>query len=1034
MSQTKIFAADLGNTVRKNVRTLATSGSGNNKRMYVGRSGTTAYDYDAYERFALDWTNVGTIVKAELVVFTDDGQGDMPLTTTETPKLTVKRLTSAFSEHSHSAIFDPDDYTSPLSTTSKQVVAYPTRAANLPTRIVITDIVKAWKSGSTNDGVGLYGTTSTGNNWAGWSEDATDPALRPYIELTYEYGATVPTTPTNLSPSGAVASIGSFQGDFADVRPTDQLRYSEVAVFDAGHALTADYVGTDDVAHCTGHGLANGSIIYFSALSAGTGLTTFTGYYVRDRTANTFKVATTLTGTAVNVTVAYTSGTWTKRVYSVKRAASNTEIVNARFDHVPDSLVLARNTTYRWRARVWDQEGQSSAWTSLTSFSVTNTDPGAPVLAPAAASTYATFDGVQFSGGTFADADTGDTLLAYQVQLSAYPAADAHWLDADNLRWDTGKVYVTSGATSWITPYGGSDLVAGTYYWRARVWDNHDGISLWSTASIILSANFDPAPGDTTSIQLRPRAPWRIVIRDMFQADGTTPTVGRGPGRVVAVLGDAKSVGASLSYNSPGEAHWTLPVDHPQISVIEPKQTHWSLQFYAGDGWRETFAGLVWDADANERDIIFYGIDYLALYDYTMDERYDASAPDKPSESGGSKYVSTGKNSIHYIVQDQLERAKALANSPVGFITVSSGNIATMATTMVVYSTYQATLPFVASLLDSYRSGTGKRTRISVRRTTAGGYEVVVEDDPGIVRDNLRLRYGELVQGYRTFLFGKMWGTRVLGVGRSRDGVRVLYSAKTAPSISEATWGRYAQAQVIDGVDDQNDLARRIQQAATRNGKLGSQMGLGLRSGVLQPLDGYDICDVFPVSIEHGAISTSAMGSGYWAAMAIAWEASDQGQQITTLTFQPREDTVAPDTDLLTLSPINPQDYWQIGWVEPSPLDGPIRDGSIWIRTSDGHILRWDAVLAAWVDLTLSLPGMPRILADGTIVDEDFAGALPGGHNVILNSGFELGNFTAVGTTSTVTWDIAADWSGSHVRAVTNLTEGGSLTITAGTY
>jgi hypothetical protein len=227
----------------------------------------------------------------------------------------------------------------------------------------------------------------------------------------------------------------------------------------------------------------------------------------------------------------------------------------------------------------------------------------------------------------------------------------------------------------------------------------------------------------------------------------------------------------------------------------------------------------------------------------------------------------------------------------------------------------------VTGLIDSHRQGTGKRSRILVRQKTAGGYEVVVQDDPGQVRDNLRLKYGELVQGYRVIPFGSGWASRMNGIGRTRDGIRVLYNTKTAPGIDEAVWGRFAQAAIIDGVSDANDLARRVQQAATKAGKLGKQVGLGLRSGVLQPLDGYDITDLFPVAIDHGGVKTANFGSGYWAAMAVTWEASDQGQQVTTLTLQPREDTVAPNPDLLVLSPISPQAEWQVGWVPPT---GPL--------------------------------------------------------------------------------------------------------------
>jgi hypothetical protein len=895
MSQTKVWAANLGNTVRKRRSDGATSGSGNNHRFYVGYD--SGYDYDSFVRFALDWTGVGKIVSAIASFYTDDGLGNFDLTTTEHPYATVRRLKDSFSEGtSPSTGFQSDDYTSAVGTSSDQRLTNMNRAANGLTSIDVTYMVEDWAPSNVkrrdgkpggkapNYGIGLFGSTEANKNWAGWSEDHTDSTFRPIITLTYEYGVTVPDVPVSLAPSGVVTSFTDFQGAFADQRTTDELRYSEVEVY---------------------------------------------------------------TSAATNAGQVVTGGS---RIYLAKKAASATEIEGDRFTHVPDALTIVAGTTYKWRSRVYDQEGQVSLWTSLVSFNTTNTAPNAPTLTPANASTFATLDGVLFRGA-FTDADPGDTLLAYQVQMSAYGAADSHWDDDQFILWNTGKVYVSAlGGTSFSTPYGGDALSAATYYWRARVWDSKQGYSAWAYSSIVVSANFIPDPADTpTAIQLRPKAPWRIVIKDMYQADGVTKTVGRGPGNVVAVLEDAKNVGASILFNSPGELHFTLGKKHPQLSVIEPKQTHYSVQFRSGDGWREVFAGLMWDFDATDTDIVFYGIDYLALLDYTLDERYDASNPDKASEKGGSKYVSAGKNSIHYIVSDQLTRAKNLPNSPVGFITV--GAIATMNETLTVFSTYSPTLNFITGLLDSHRAGTGKKTRLSVRPKTAGGYEFVVQDDPGQVRDNLRLRYGELVQGYRVIPFGTEWASRISAIGRAKDGVQVLYKTATAPGIDEVTWGRFTQVRLIDGVSDANDLMRRTKQAAMNAGKLGKSVALGIRTGFLQPRDGYDVCDMFPIDIEDGSVSTEAFGSGYWTAVGITWQAEAQtGKQTTTLTFSPREDTTAPDSDLLTLQPISVQKEWQIGWTPPNPL---MATSLYWLDQSTGIVyVRTDGILV--VDSTLT--------------------------------------------------------------------------------
>ena len=85
----------------------------------------------------------------------------------------------------------------------------------------------------------------------------------------------------------------------------------------------------------------------------------------------------------------------------------------------------------------------------------------------------------------------------------------------------------------------------------------------------------------------------------------------------------------------------------------------------------------------------------------------------------------------------------------------------------------QPVLSFVAGLIDSHRQGTGKRTRMKVVKTTSGSYQLQIVDDPGIIRADLAMYYGELVQGYRIIVFGDNWANVQHVVGRNRDGVKV---------------------------------------------------------------------------------------------------------------------------------------------------------------------------------------------------------------------------------------------------------------------
>ncbi len=969
MSQTKELYVAKGTTVRWDVDGGDYRGSGGNDYLYAGRHGS--HYYRSYLQFTMDWANVGAIESAVLHLFTSDGGGAMPLTTTESPHVSIYRLTSSFSEETNDDSFVLADWTTASKTGTGFVTKNCSEAAYADNQINITAIVRAWAPAkvagggkATNHGIMIMGATSSGHNAHFFSEDTSQSEYRPYITLTYKYGPTAPLAPSAMSPEGNVTSLTTFDGTFSDIDSEDTMTHSEVEVYDEGHDL--GYSGyyareSNDYVYDAAHGLQNGDIIYFTTLSGGAGLSTFTAYYVRDRSTNYFKVSATLGGSAVNITEDYTAGSWSKRIYSFKQECTNTEVVNGAFTHVPVDLSLARNTTYRWRARCHDAEA-AGTWSALITFSVTNVAPNAPTSLDPASGVYKdTLDNQKFSG-TFTDDDASDTMSAVQIQMSEYASGDAHWLDADFLLWDTGKIpYLAENGGTWEVLYRGPGLDIGTYYWRARHWDEHDTVSPWTYCVINVSADFEVEPGLQDYVQLRPSAAWRIVIKDMA-AD-------RGPGNVVAIFENAKNVGASKMYNSPGEMHFTLAADDPQISVVEPRQTHYSIQFYSGDGWREVFAGLVMDFDATETDVVFYGTDYLGLWASIYDERYDPAEPDLPTTKGGSKYV---EKTISYIVDEQLDRAKVLENSPVGFITV--GSIATMSETVTIYSTYQPVLSFITGLLESHKAGTGKRTRLYVRQKSTGGYEVVVADDPGVSRDNLTLRYGELVQGYRVVAFGQDWSSRLLAVGRTRDGIRVLYKNRAAAGIDEETWGRFARAEMVDGVSDENDLERRTKQMAIKFGKLGKQMGVAVRTGVLQPNDGYDICDYFPIDIQHGSVNTNSFGSGYWACYGITWECNDKGQESTTLTLVPREDTEEPETDLLTAQEYSPQDEWQVGWVPPDPIQNTSHyyldqsTGDVYVRDDEGNWTLYAAASAPDTPTGLALTSVAHVNDDGQVV------------------------------------------------------------------
>lgn len=969
MSQTKVFSVSIDTVRRIKTDGSAHEGCGLSKHYYVGRFG--AYDYDSFIKFTLDWTGVAKIISATLNIYTDEytsfgsaGEpGAMPAPAgTDKPKVLIYRLTGAFTEGGNAdGHFDSSDYVNPAHTTSAGVAKVMTpNGADLLHTADITAIVRAWAPATVqgggkqpNYGIGLFGTTSLSENWSGWAREHAGgggPAERATITLVYELGPTVPNTPTVLTPSGTVASVDTFEGNFSDVRTTDTLQSTDIEIYDPGTNATTS-ASANTLTTTGNHGLAVGDAIYITGPGTGTGFTAFQRVFViaSGLTTKVFKVSTTNGGAAFDI-LAVDTVTWAKRPSAVTGyRATNTDKVNAHFIVPRDpAFTPTVGKAYRWRARYTDQEGQVSAWTSLVTFTLSNTAPNPPILFPLDGYTTAGLNLVKFQGGTFTDPDNGDHLMAHQVQLSPFAPGDSRWNEADGILWDTGKVYDAFDATNWTEYYGGRALAAGTYYWRASQWDQRDGQSNWTYASIILTASFSPDPGSYSAVQIDPNAPWRILIRNLFQSDGVTPTVGRGPGQLVAVLEEAKNPGASVVFNSPGEIHFTLLKDDEQISVIEPKQVHYALEFYSGDGWQEKCAGVVWDVDATETDVVFKGIDYLALYDTVIDERYDPLKPNKSYKNNGSFYENV---SIRTVVLDQIARAKRITDSWVGFISYASADIATMNERVTIYSTMQPTLSFVAGLLDSHRQGTGKRTRMSVVKTTTGGYKLQIVDDPGVIRSDLAMYYGELVQGYRVIVFGDGWANVQHVVSRNRDGVKVYYQTISGKPFQPATslYGRIATVAVMDGVQDQNDLTRRGLQAAIKSAKLGKQIAIGIRTQFLAPLQGWDVCDVFPMKIDDGAINTDNFGSGYWYAAAMAWEGTNNGEQSLVITFLPREDASSPDSNLIPSRPISTQPEWQLGWTPPDPTKAVAKK---WLNQTTGQVYVRDDTTGTLVGVT----------------------------------------------------------------------------------
>jgi len=508
-------------------------------------------------------------------------------------------------------------------------------------------------------------------------------------------------------------------------------------------------------------------------------------------------------------------------------------------------------------------------------------------------------------------------IINVRLQLRSEPQGDPAWNNTTGFLWDTGEQPITAEEKTAQTIkrlYTGQALAAGSYTYRVQVQNEASVWSAWAYGTLTLTVGYQPAPGayNFLSGYGRVKMDRRIVIKEVRSTYAGYGTNDRGPGKVKAILYDASNIGASIVANDIGEFYFTLPTTHPQASEIEPLQRHYSMEFYRAGAWRPVFEGLITDMDATEDEVVFYGLDYMGLLSKSIETSfYNWDQPEEPIDEGGAKYVD---KAISFIIKDQLSRGKALTDSPMGFIGVEAQGSSTLmeniAEHVSIHAEFRERLSFILGLIQSAKQGTGKRSRLWVERQADGTYQWRYANNAGVdTRDNLRMEYGELVQGFRLVLLGN-WAAKVYGVGRITNEIKLRFKSATAPGITTGIWGNVQTAAIWQDLIDENDLQRRVKQLAMETGKFGKNVALGLRVNGLEPLDGYDLMDSIPVTIQRGAVDTTRYGSGYWTILGVEWKLYPDGHEDLTLAIKPREDSTPPDPDLIPSKPVSSGPEW----------------------------------------------------------------------------------------------------------------------------
>jgi len=500
-----------------------------------------------------------------------------------------------------------------------------------------------------------------------------------------------------------------------------------------------------------------------------------------------------------------------------------------------------------------------------------------------------------------------------QEQGGAWGAADLLWSESyvpSQNEQDDHRV---------VTSYRGPGLPAGLYEWRVRITDALGGQSTWDSDAfeLLVGVPDDEADQDFTTGWANKQLQQRIVLYGINSGN-------RGPTSVIkGIIENPTSMGVMWNATAPGQLWFTLPTDHPQVSNIEPFVTHYRVQQYRRGAWKTLQYGVINDFDAQSDEVVFLGVDYLGLLTYSTEAAIQPE--ENPRKNIGTSVTSLKgsryfNKTIRYIVKDQLKRARLQeAYSPVKFIQI--GRVDKMDEKITIYAHFRQRLNFIRGLIDSHRGALSnkgeRRSRLRVHYNTgAKQHQFQLLDNVGRDRPNLELRYGSLLQNYQVIALGDFL-TRAHGVGYEPNASRPHFANMNAPGVDREDWGTLSRPFEFVDVTDKKDLKRRTRHEATVGSRVGKSMALALRVAGLDPFDGWDILDSFPIHIQDGVVDTDAYGSGYWTVWKVEWFVYPDGHDELRLTVRPKGDQADIEPDLIPSDPIHFKTDWKWGHGDP---------------------------------------------------------------------------------------------------------------------
>lgn len=348
---------------------------------------------------------------------------------------------------------------------------------------------------------------------------------------------------------------------------------------------------------------------------------------------------------------------------------------------------------------------------------------------------------------------------------------------------------------------------------------------------------------------------YRVILWDM------TSTKARNTIR--AIIHDAKNVGVSSYLNEGGEAFFTLPYNHPQISECVPLERHYRIdRFDEEDGRYVTVGqGILEDYEATPDETVFYGLDYMMVLSKTITTPTTTATVTYNNQTFGNIFI------------DQMTQAVNQTDSRLKFITFKQNGfnhtasnpliINSSATTYDIFTGGESRGSFLTNLANIVMEGT--TTKVVFGNPLESETELYntffCDMNWASAKNNdLVLEYGSNVKSFSYSPNYRQLLTRALVVATSVynaiSPTKIWSSVATSTAAPTATYG------VIEAAFIEQDLASQAAVDAKAKYRLYQSspekiknISLAVTDGSIIPFKRYKLGDDIKVRINRGNVN-----------------------------------------------------------------------------------------------------------------------------------------------------------------------------------